>query len=209
MQQQLKLNLGCGHNPPQGWINVDYALGARFAKFPYFNRFNNAIKFFKLTWDRNILLHNLKTPFPWKDSSVDIIYSSHTLEHFTKEEGVFFLNECSRVLKTGGIIRVIVPDLQILVTRYLQGAVRADDFLTTLVVNYYSDQDSPFRKKIAPFLRSPHKCMYDSETLLRKIQDAGFHAACREPFKSTIPDIDAIENSERTYDVVIVEGTKR
>ena len=28
----MKLNLGCGSHAPHGWVNVDYALGARFAK---------------------------------------------------------------------------------------------------------------------------------------------------------------------------------
>jgi len=31
----MKLNLGCGNQVVEGWVNVDYALGARFAKIPF------------------------------------------------------------------------------------------------------------------------------------------------------------------------------
>jgi translation initiation factor 1 (eIF-1/SUI1) len=30
----LKLHLGCGTNVVEGWINIDYSLGAHLAKIP-------------------------------------------------------------------------------------------------------------------------------------------------------------------------------
>jgi len=103
--QQVRLNLGCGSQTPAGWVNVDYALGARLVKLPFFAWLNRKLRLFKLDWDRGILIHDLRKRFPWKDSSVDVIYCSHTLEHFSKEEGVHFLNECYRVLKSNGLIK--------------------------------------------------------------------------------------------------------
>src|SRR5262245_9201104 len=36
----LKVNLGCGSRTPTGWINVDYSMGARFAKIPLWAALN-------------------------------------------------------------------------------------------------------------------------------------------------------------------------
>jgi predicted SAM-dependent methyltransferase len=205
--QPIKLNLGCGAQAVSGWINVDYALGARLSKLPFFNTLNRKLNLLKLTWDKNICIHDLRKRFPWKDCFADIIYSSHTLEHLSKREGAFFLKECHRVLKRNGLIRIIVPDFSILVARYLNGEVRAEDFATTLVISYESDSDSFLRKKIAPFIRSPHKCMYD-KSLLGIVTLVGFEVSSKKPFESDIADIQNIELPERTKDVVIVEGRK-
>jgi predicted SAM-dependent methyltransferase len=49
---------------------------------------------------------------PYEDESVDSIYSSHTLEHTSKYMVVPTLREWRRVLKPGGRIQLIVPDLE-------------------------------------------------------------------------------------------------
>ena len=128
----MKLNLGCGSQVINGWINVDYALGARLAKLPLFRKVNKLIKIFNLDWDNRIFIHNLTKPFPWQDCSVDIVYCSHTLEHFSPEDGVRFLNECHRVLKKDGIIRIIVPDFRYFVYEYLKGNLKPIFFLKSL-----------------------------------------------------------------------------
>lgn len=117
----MKLNLGCGSQVPDGWINVDYALGARFSKIPLFAAINRKLGLFNLDWNEEIYLHDLTTIFPWADSTIDVVYSSHTLEHFTREEGHNFLAECHRVLRENGIIRIVVPDLRHVVVEYLEG----------------------------------------------------------------------------------------
>jgi SAM-dependent methyltransferase len=205
--QQIKLNLGCGHRAVNGWINVDYALGARLAKLPFFNTISRKLHLLNLTWNKNICIHDLRKRFPWEENSVDVIYSSHTLEHLSKKEGAFFLQECHRVLKRHGLLRIIVPDFRILVSRYLNGEVRAEDFATVLVISYESDSDGLLRKKLAPFIRSPHKCMYD-KSLVEIITRLGFDASLKDPLESEISDIHHIELPERTKDVVIVEGRK-
>ena len=48
---------------------------------------------------------------PFDKASVDIVYSSHVLEHFLRSEYREFLEECLRVLKPGGELRIVVPNL--------------------------------------------------------------------------------------------------
>lgn len=203
----IKLHLGCGSLVPEGWINVDYALGARLAKVFFFGILNRKLKLFDLDWNEEIYIHDLTKKLPWADNSVDIVYSSHTLEHFSREEGRSFLYECHRVLRKNGIIRIVVPDLRHVVTGYIEGRIRADNFLEKLGV-LYGNSKSSFKNRLSPLIHFPHKCMYDTPRLLEVLSDVGFEAKSREPFDSDISDVRLVELEGRTENAVIVEGRK-
>jgi ubiquinone/menaquinone biosynthesis C-methylase UbiE len=204
----MKLNLGCGSNVVQGWVNVDFAIGARLMKIPFFRAFNRKVKLFTLDWNDKIFICNLANKFPWADSTIDIAYSSHTLEHFSKEEGRKFLSECHRVLRSNGIIRIVVPDLKYYVNEYMEGRINADDFLENLFV-LYGNSNNAFKKLLFPFFQFPHKCMYDHSRLIEILNEIGFSASLKAAFDSDIEDIRQIELEERTINAVIVEGRKQ
>ncbi len=65
---------------------------------------------------------------PLKDNSVEILYSSHMLEHLDRDEVKLFLKEAWYVLKPGGIIRLVVLNLEKLVKEYLNNG-DADAFV--------------------------------------------------------------------------------
>lgn len=203
----MKLNLGCGDAVVDGWINVDYAIGARLIKLPLFGFINRALHITNRTWDKRILIHDLTTPFPWQDAEADAIYCSHTFEHFTRDQGRMFLARCHRVLRLGGTIRIIVPDLRAIVDQYNTGEIPADKLLDRLSV-LYSQFDSRLKTRLAPFFQFPHKCMYDSDTLMRAVHEAGFDCIKANPFESKIPNIDSIERECAVEKAIIVEGTK-
>ncbi len=190
MSSDMKLNLGCGDRVVDGWTNVDYALGARLTKVPLFRAVNRRLRIFKVEWDKRIVIHDLTTRFPWPDSSVDVVYSSHTLEHFAKEDGRAFLAECHRVLRRGGIIRIIVPDLHVSVIEYLEGRLRADDFVRELDV-LATNANSVMKNTLAPLTQGAHthKCMYDTKRLVEILEEVGFQASGRAAFDSDIDDI--------------------
>ena len=205
----MKLNLGCGPQVPDSWLNVDYALGAKFMKVPFFRALNKKVRLFDLDWDEKIYLHDLTKKFPWADSSIDIVYSSHTLEHFSKEHGRRFIHECHRVLRNNGILRIVVPDLRQFVDEYIEGLIHADDFVEKLGVLYDETSDNGFKRRLSPILQFPHKCMYDSERLIEVFGEIGFEASSRSAFNSDIEEIRQVELEDRTKKAVIVEGRKR
>lgn len=56
------------------------------------------------------IIHDLtKFPYPFKDESVDAIYSSHFVEHLDGIERIKFFNECYRILKPEGKMRLTHP----------------------------------------------------------------------------------------------------
>lgn len=95
MKKKL-LNLGCGANTHKDWINIDLS-----------------------SKNSEVLRCNLKNGIPFINDSVDVIYHSHVLEHFSKKDAANFIKECHRVLKKGGILRISVPDLEQIARAYL------------------------------------------------------------------------------------------
>jgi SAM-dependent methyltransferase len=203
----MRLNLGCGSQVLAGWINVDYSLGARLSKLPLFGLVNRWLRLFNLQWDQRIVLHDLCKPLPWADESVAEIYSSHTLEHLSRSDGRRLLTECRRVLRPGGVLRILVPDLRHVVDSYLAGRIAADEFVEQLGVVYESG-GGRLKRRLAPFFQYPHKCMYDEPKLVAILTELGFAAGGRQAFDSAIADIREIELADRTQFAVVVEGRR-
>lgn len=90
------VNLGCGDRFNDSWENYDFYSEKKEVKFI-----------------------DLRKSLPFKNESIDCIYNSHVLEHFEKYKAKYFLQEIYRVLKPGGIIRVVVPDLEKICREYL------------------------------------------------------------------------------------------
>jgi predicted SAM-dependent methyltransferase len=91
------LNLGCGHHFNKQWVNVD----------------------FSKTGD-GVIGHNLLKGIPFHDDTFEVVYHSHVLEHFQKDDAKKFVDECYRVLKPGGVIRVVIPDLEEIANHYIR-----------------------------------------------------------------------------------------
>ncbi|MDA1136871.1 MAG: methyltransferase domain-containing protein [Proteobacteria bacterium] len=125
----MKINLGCGSTPLEGYTNIDIDtlkdLRERYPnrKFPD----NIIIK----NWD----IFNL----PIKDNSVDEIRSDCLFEHlnFKEEKKAFY--EVKRVLKKGGVFHLLVPDFDDLVKSWLKAK---DDWK-----DWYRDDDEAIEQQ--------------------------------------------------------------
>jgi SAM-dependent methyltransferase len=63
---------------------------------------------------------DVRNGLPFRSNSVASIYSTHMFEHFYPDELKRLLQECVRVLKSGGGIRLIVPSLESAIAAYTQ-----------------------------------------------------------------------------------------
>jgi len=98
------LNLGCGATRPKdlSWINIDN-LHAIFPDTSRPERMN-------MDAEPNYLNHDLNDPLPFESDSVDGILASHVIEHFTCCDALRVMRDWHKVLKSGGVLRVSVPD---------------------------------------------------------------------------------------------------
>ena len=95
----IKLNIGSGDWSYTGWTNLDHP--SEYYK--------------KLQKDHDITAFNIREDnIPFNDDEVSIIYCSHVIEHIEDKHIQSMFNECFRVLKTNGIIRVACPDADFL-----------------------------------------------------------------------------------------------
>ena len=62
----------------------------------------------------------MKEGLPFADGTFDAVYHAHILEHLAIEEAPRFMQECVRVTKAGGIVRVVVPDLEAICRLYVE-----------------------------------------------------------------------------------------
>lgn len=62
-------------------------------------------------WDiKDQSQQDIRQPLKWDDNSVDCLFLEHVLEHIDKEDSIKFFSEAYRVLKVGGVLRIIMPD---------------------------------------------------------------------------------------------------
>ena len=81
-----KVNLGCGPYKSTGWINID----------------NNP------NWEPEIV-RDLTKGLPFDNDSIDLIAAYHFLEHLNKDDMLFVLEECYRVLKSECQLLIKIP----------------------------------------------------------------------------------------------------
>ncbi len=92
-----KLHLGCGDKYIPDFIHIDYA------------------DYEHIDYQRSIVDLSI-----FDDDSIELIYCSHALEYFNRYEVVEVLREWYRVLQSGGILRMAVPDFEAIVKVYLK-----------------------------------------------------------------------------------------
>ena len=91
------LNIGCGSTNHPDWINLDVAPA-----------------------DPKVVAIDINGGLPFSSKCAAVCYSSHVLEHLDKVGAHNLVAECSRVLKHGGVIRLVVPDLEAMAREYLR-----------------------------------------------------------------------------------------
>jgi len=90
----------------------------------------------------------------------------------------------------------------------LRGDIAASDFLDRLGTSPTHPSDGRIKRWLAPLVRVPHRCMYDTESLCAAMASAGFDVEPAERAVSRIADIAALEGDGRRRSGAIAEGTK-
>lgn len=181
----LWINLGSGPVQSPGWVSVDGSWQSLFARRPRLAAIAGRLTGTRVgQWPAGIVRSDLRSALPFADASAAVIYCSHTLEHLHRDDAVRALCEARRVLKPGGICRVVVPDVGAIVGWYLEKTASADpegasDQLMAMLL-LRSRQPAGGVGPLAWYRRmtdyDSHKWMYDAPGLLRLFRDAGFES---------------------------------
>lgn len=139
--------------------------------------------------------HDLVKGIPAADNSLEVVYHSHLLEHLTNVEGIAFIAACYRVLQPGGILRILVPDLELWSKNYIE---RNQFFFDEYRRVGLADNKDLYPTNGAIFMgmlhNHGHKMGYDFETLKVILERAGFNRIRRTMVQdSDLADIAEVE----------------
>lgn len=214
MKEPIRLNLGAGGQSHPGWIAYDRSRGPLVARSRALRGLVAATGRLRgssntpLAWPAQTVVHDVTRGIPQATGAVDAIYSSHMLEHLRRDEARLVLDECLRVLKPGGTLRLVVPDLEVLVRAYLADdrtvlppdePTAADALLQGLQLSL-QPTGGRFVRLAQRVLRSDvggHRWMYDGPSLINLVQEVGFVDVRRVEFRQG-RDLDAAALDHRS-----------
>ena len=165
--------MGCGTHREPGWLNAD---SNPQAEIP--------------------LVLREGEPLPFVDSSVDVVFSEHFLEHLSFDEGRHFLRESQRILRPGGLFRVSCPDLD-----WIAGLLRSGSEDWRALAHVYEsigdvaegEIDGPEGAINWAFYGHDHKHLWNLRQLERELSACGFGVVRRMGFGQSVLAGAAIE----------------
>ena len=182
---KLKVQLGAaGDSAMLGWLNIDI-VG------------NRAIRTKAGPRPVELSMSIASNPLPLDAETCAFVYAAHTLEHIRfPDDTSFVLNEVYRVLKPGGVVRLVVPDAKQWLEAYVHSnrqippSEDPDPFWKAARKNWASWQwmpDDPITGTRLPVtmrylgametdleMTNPHKTGFDFETLKAALLRSGF-----------------------------------
>lgn len=184
--QFKKFHLGCGTIFIPNYLNIGW--WPHLGESTLYSNPNGVLNTY-------LYNHDLVKGIPAADNSLEVVYHSHLLEHLTNVEGVDFIAACYRVLQPGGILRILVPDLELWSKKYIDGdQFFFDEYLRVGLANnkeLYPTNGAIFMGMLH---NHGHKMGYDFETLTGILERAGFHRIRRTMVQdSDLPDIVEVE----------------
>ena len=164
----VKLHWGCGMKHHVGWTNID---GWAAPSVDY--------------------IHDMRKPLPLAENSVSMIFTEHVLEHFSHTDGSRIVRDFHRILQPGGIVRIIVPDLEIFIERY---TAEDSDFMR----DTWTSCETRAEVVNTVFYEHFHRAIYDYGMLRLTLKKAGFTDVRKAGFRDSKEvelNLDTDENS--------------
>lgn len=189
-----KLQIGGGWSRLDGWLNSDLALVP------------------------GVLRMDASRTFPLPSDTFAFVFSEHMIEHIPYEAALTMLRECFRVMRLGGVIRVVTPDFRAVAALHNQPWSPIQQAYFDFFRQHFIPEDHPPLPGAltnAMFRCWGHSFIYDEETLCTILETAGFSKVVRHKVgDSKYPQLRSLENEKRyppgllDYESIAVEAIK-
>ncbi len=172
--QTKKLQIGCQDHPMPDWLNADIEPKSI-----------------------DTILMDATTTFPLPNDTFDYVFSEHMIEHVSLEGGDKMIQECYRVMKKGGKIRIVTPDLAFLIELYQKEKTQVQEDYLKFSNKYFTKYERPLwdTMVINNFVRDwGHQFIHDEKSLKYLLEKAGFKNFKREKvYESSDPVFQNLE----------------
>ncbi len=193
-----RLHVGCGNIYLNDWLNITLENKEEYGRM-------------RLREGALYLNYNLLGDWPFDENSIDYVAASHFIEHLDLNHGMAFTQKCFRVLKSGGVIRLSCPNLELYAKNYVE---RNKEFFNHPLIREWC----AFKNAVTPgeiFAAKAydsggsHKWFYDFDSLKHILESAGFVSVRKvSRLEGRTPDLERIEMDKRELETVYVEGLK-
>ena len=131
----------------------------------------------------------------FEDDSIDLVYASHVIEYFDREQVVSILDEWYRILKPGAEIRIAVPDFEQMSKLYVDNSTELSDILGPLYGKMSMGNEIIY-----------HRTVYDFKTLEKTLNFSGFEDIERYDWGDYK---DHVENDDHSQSYLCPKGDKK
>lgn len=207
----IYVQFGCGFSAPQGWRNFDASPTLRFERLPFLGQLytRNAKRF-----PSNVEYGDVRNGLPVPSGTCAGVYASHVLEHLSLEDFDAAIKETFRILRSGGIFRLVVPDLYDLARAYVDSHDRRDvaashEFMRGSYLGHESR-----KRGVGGFIQSAlgnseHLWMWDELSLAEALRGHGFVEVRRAQFgDSADPAFASVEDKGRFERACAMQAVK-
>jgi SAM-dependent methyltransferase len=199
----IYIQYGCGLSCPDGWINFDASPTLRLQQLPLLGQlFRRGSTIFPESARYGDIVKGLPIP----DSSADGVYASHVLEHLSLDDFWLALRNTLRLLKPGGIFRLVIPDLEVRVRIYLEKLEKGDVDASAWLMRTAGIGVEHRNRSLEGIARlilgnSAHLWMWDEKSITAALKKAGFVDIRRCQFNdSTDEAFLLVEDISRFFD---------
>lgn len=184
----LLVNFGTGGRGLPGWVNID----ARSSHKDLY------------------IAYDVRRRLPFANNSVRCIFIEHVIEHLDFESDIpNVFSEFLRILKPGGLLRIIVPDTERFVIAY---ALKSEKLFLELnwdLNNMPFDIFTPMHILNHIFhQKGEHLFGWDFETMSFSLSKAGFSSVSKKQFKSSSNKLLEIDQENHSKYSLYVEASK-
>lgn len=183
----VKVNIGSGGKPLDGWINCD------------------------VVWRAGCYL-DATAPWPTAAGIVDVIYADNVIEHITLDDGRLVFKHAYDALKPGGVFRLATPDVESVARQYLENGTLAQEGMAR---NREKGRDFRYPVQLIRevFVGAKHYLgfCYDYASISAEMEAAGFNVKRVRAGQSEHPELLGLEvrmHPAEEATQLVVEGSK-
>lgn len=168
---------GCGLSAPKEWVNFDTSPTLKIQKIPLIGSMIKSR--LNASFPSNVKFGNIIKGLPVDDNSCDGLYCSHILEHLSYEDFIIALKNSHKILKSGGLFRLVMPDLENLVNNYIENKKSGNSQASVKFIkdSFMGMENRPKGLKgiMTAFLgNSKHLWLWDKDATVAELEKAGF-----------------------------------
>ncbi len=131
---------------------------------------------------------DIRRTLPQHNDEVDFIFLEHLLEHITQKEAYRFIEECYRVLKVGGVMRIVIPDLK----KIYEGS--NSDYLGFISMFFPAGKVMTTKEAVENIIfNHNHETYWNADLLITLLSILGFRCSIERYRESRIKELNDID----------------